>query len=142
MADLDTPDPLTAPDLRDQAAQQLAGWLDIADLAKLEKWLTNAGHTIAVDLITFVLKYGAKLGAEFATILADAENGAGEEFSRLASVAVADLFGVSIPVKPGQGGRSGRVAAANEVGEMLFNAFQGAARSSRATRRRKTSYPR
>src|SRR4051812_23385403 len=129
MAEPSNPDPLTPPDLRGQAAQQLAGWLDVADMAKVEKWVSNMGHQIAVDVISFVLKYGAKLGAELGTILADAENSSGAEFSRLASVAVADLFGVDIPMTPGGGGRSGRAAAANAVGDMLLRAFAGAASS-------------
>jgi hypothetical protein len=127
MAESPLPDPATAPDLRDQAAQQIAGWLDVADMAKVEKWVANMGHQVLVDVVTFVLKYGAKLGAEMGTILADAENGAGPEFSRLAEVAVQDLFGVSVPVQPGRSGRAGRTAAANAVGDMLFNAFSGAA---------------
>lgn len=129
MADDPIPDPATAPDLRGQGAQQAAGFVDTLDFIKftekLPLWISDA----AAKLIGIVLKSAAKIGAFLAGTLAKAEDQAQPEFGELAAAAVADLFGVPNPggASMTRGHRSGRDAVSNNIGDMLFKAFAGAA---------------
>ena len=123
------PDPLTAPDLKGQAEQQLAGVVDTPYFeqvaGRFQFGITNG----LADIISIVLSKAAKIAAFFGRVLLNAENRSAPEFAELASVAVEDLFGVtasSTAMNPG-GGRAGRTQVAVDVGDMLFKAFSGAA---------------
>lgn len=121
------PDATKPPELRDQAQQQMAGWLDVANLQKASKWAVSAAHEILVDVLSFLLMGAAKFGALVVGILARAEDKASPEFGELAAAAVSDLFGVSNPggAAMTRGNRGGRTGVSNDVGDMLFRAFAG-----------------
>lgn len=133
MPDVPTlPDAQKTPDLRGQAQQQIAGWLDVANLTKTGKWVLATAREVAADLIGLVLKGAAKFGAMLVGVLARAEDKAAPEFGELAAAAVSDLFGVANPGGGSmqRGNRGGRAGVATDIGDMLFKAFAGQAAAS------------
>jgi hypothetical protein len=129
MADEQIPDPTKTPNLRGQGAQTAAGWIDTLDLVGGSKQVAVYVGDALSFAIKIVLKGSAKFGAYLAGVLAKAEDGASPEFGELAAAAVSDLFGVPNPggAAMTRGNRGGRTGPANDVGDMLFKAFAGAA---------------
>jgi hypothetical protein len=132
MADPTTPDPTQPPVLPDVADAIITKLLDPALTSKYGKFLEQLLVDVVKQVLGLALYTAGEGGAIIAEGYAEAENTAAPAFNKLTAAAIGDLFGVSVQVPAGSGGRGNRAAAANAIGEMLFNAFGGAAAGAKS----------
>jgi hypothetical protein len=129
MPDQAPPDPTQPPVLPDLANAIITRLLEPAIASKIGKIVQQVLIDLFKQIAGLALYSFGEAGALVANGIAAAEDEAGPAFTKLAGAAVQDLFGVApnVPVGRGAGGRAGRTAIANEVGDMLFKAFSGGA---------------
>lgn len=98
---------------------------DVKNLSRLEKAGANALQSALANLIGIVLALAGEAGAFIAETIAKAENEAQPAFNRIAAVAIQDMFGIDIGDINARRGGGGNRAAADAIGEAMFQAFSG-----------------
>lgn len=112
--------------LRELSEQAASSFFEPLRLTRLFKGIVNAGTELVTIVIAFLLESAGSIAAELADILANSENRASPAFSKLAAVAVKDLFGVEVSESDLRAGnQAGRKRASNAIGAAVLDAISG-----------------